>query len=89
MDVSFMLISASIEDFQDIIKALPQTTEIASPGRPKRFITLGIAIAAIAMSSFSAYKITQLNSEISTLKSKTWWTYLIYMRHICTTWKKN
>ncbi len=33
-DVSLMTISASIEDFQDIIKVLPQTTEITSPGRP-------------------------------------------------------
>jgi hypothetical protein len=28
MDVSLITISASIEDFQDVIKALPQTTEI-------------------------------------------------------------
>jgi hypothetical protein len=27
-DVSLITISASIEDFQDVIKALPQTTEI-------------------------------------------------------------
>jgi hypothetical protein len=50
-DVSLMTISASIDDFQDIIKALPQTTEITSPGRPKRFITIGLAISAMAMSS--------------------------------------
>jgi len=30
-DVSLMTISASIEDFQDVIKALPQTTEIDLP----------------------------------------------------------
>jgi len=47
-DVSLMMIAASIEDFLDIIKALPQTAEIASPGRPKRFIAIGIAIAAMA-----------------------------------------
>jgi hypothetical protein len=70
-DVSLMTISASIEDFQDVIKALPQTTEIDLPGRPKRFIALGIAIAAAALSSYNAYKITELNNEISALKSKT------------------
>jgi hypothetical protein len=31
-DVSLITISASIEDFQDVIKALPQTTEIDMPG---------------------------------------------------------
>jgi hypothetical protein len=45
-DVSLLTISASIEDFQDVIKALPQTTEIDLPVHPKRFIALGIAIAA-------------------------------------------
>ena len=70
-DVSLLTISGSIEDFQDVIKALPQTTEIDLPGRPKRFIALGIAIAAAALSSYNAYKITELNNEISTLKSKT------------------
>jgi hypothetical protein len=54
-DVSLQMILASIEDFQDIIKALPQTTEIISPGRPKRFIAIGLAIAAMAMSSFNTY----------------------------------
>ena len=49
----------------------PQTTEIDLPGRPKRFIALGIAIAAAALSSYNAYKITELNNEISVLKSKT------------------
>jgi hypothetical protein len=70
-DVSLLTISGSIEDFQDVIKALPQTTEIDLPGRPKRFIALGIAIAAAALSSYNAYKITELNNEISALKSKT------------------
>jgi hypothetical protein len=67
-DVSLLTISASIEDFQDVIKALPQTTEIYLPGRPKRFIALGIAIAAAALSSYNAYRITELNNEISALK---------------------
>ncbi len=70
-DVSLITISASIEDFEDVIKALPQTTEIDMPGRPKHFIALGIAIAAAALSSFNAYWITELNNEISALKSKT------------------
>jgi hypothetical protein len=70
-DVSLLTISASIEDFQDIIKALPQTTEIDLPGRPKQFIALGIAIAAASLSSYNAYRITELNNEISALKSKT------------------
>jgi hypothetical protein len=70
-DVSLLMISASIEDFQDVIKALPQSTEIAIPGRPKRFVAIGLAIAAMAMSSFNAYRITELNLEILALKSKT------------------
>jgi hypothetical protein len=31
-EISLITISASIEDFQDVIKALPQTTEISTPG---------------------------------------------------------
>ncbi len=31
-DVRLITISASIEDFKDVIKALPQTTEIDMPG---------------------------------------------------------
>jgi hypothetical protein len=31
-DVSLLTISTSIEDFQDVIKALAQTTEISAPG---------------------------------------------------------
>jgi hypothetical protein len=54
-----------------VIKALPQTTEIDTPGWPKRFVAIGLAIAAMALSSFNAYRITELNSEISALKSKT------------------
>jgi hypothetical protein len=71
LDVSLITISASIKDFQDVIKALPQTTEIDMPGQPKRFVAIGIAIAAMALSSFHAYRITELNNEISALKSKT------------------
>jgi hypothetical protein len=74
-DVSLLTILASIEDFQDVIKALPQTTEISAPGRPKQLVAIrlaiGLAIVAMAMSSFNAYRITELNSEILALKSKT------------------
>jgi hypothetical protein len=41
------------------------------PGQPKRFVALTIAIAAAALSAFNAYRITELNNEISALKSKT------------------
>jgi hypothetical protein len=67
-DISLITISASIEVFQDVIKALPQTTEIDMPRQPKCFMAIGLAIAAMALSSFNAYWITELNSEISTLK---------------------
>jgi hypothetical protein len=70
-DSSLITIAASIEDFQDIIKALTQTTEVDMPGWPKRFMAISIAIAAMALSSFNAYRITELNIEISALKSKT------------------
>ncbi len=70
-DISLAIIEGSLEDFRDIIKALPQKTEISTPGRPKRFITLGISIAAMAMSTFNTVRITHLNEEISTLKEKT------------------
>jgi hypothetical protein len=63
-DVSLLTISACIEDFQDMIKVLPQMTKISSPGRPKQFVAIGLTIAAMAMSSFYAYRITELNSEI-------------------------
>jgi hypothetical protein len=70
-DVSLAIIEGSLEDFHDIITALPQKTEISMPGRPKRFIAIGISIATMAMSSFNTVRITQLNKEISTLKEKT------------------
>ncbi len=66
-DVSLSIIEGSLEEFRDIIKALPQKTEISTPGRPKRFIAIGISIAAMAMSTFNTVRITQLNEEISTL----------------------
>jgi hypothetical protein len=72
--VSLITISASIEDFQDVIKALPQTTEVDMPGWPKRFGALSIAITAMVLSSFNAYRITELNNEISALKSKNGFT---------------
>jgi hypothetical protein len=35
-DISLLTISASIEDFQDVIKGrAPQSTEIEMPGQPK------------------------------------------------------
>jgi hypothetical protein len=34
-DVILAIIEGSLEDFCDIIKALPQKTEISTPGRPK------------------------------------------------------
>jgi hypothetical protein len=51
-EFSLMTIKSSLEDFCDIIKALPHAMEISMPGQPKHFITLGISIAAMAMSTF-------------------------------------
>jgi hypothetical protein len=67
-DVSLSIIEGSLEEFCDIIKGLPQKT--STPGRPKRFIAIGISIVAMAMSTFNTVRITQLNEEISTLKEK-------------------
>jgi hypothetical protein len=50
---------------------LPHKTEISTAGRPKRFIAIGISIAAMAMSTFNTVQITQLKEEMSTLKEKT------------------
>jgi hypothetical protein len=69
-DIGLAIIKGSLEDFRDIIKALPHKMEISTPGRPKRFIAIGISIAAMAMSTFNMVQITQLNEEISTLKEK-------------------
>jgi SHS2 domain-containing protein len=66
IDVNLLTISASIKDYQDVIKALPQTTEISEPGRLKRFVAIGLAIAAP-----STHTGSQLNSEILSLKLKT------------------
>jgi len=70
-DVSLAIIESSLEDFRNIIKALPQKSEISVPGRPKCFIAIGISIVAMAMSTFNMVCITQLNEEINTLKEKT------------------
>jgi hypothetical protein len=61
------------------------------PGRPKRFIAIGISIAAMAMSTFNTVQITQLNEEISTLKEKTDLILDVVHLHenISTTSKKN
>jgi len=69
-DVSLITISASIEDLQDVIKALPQTTEVDMPGLPKRYLAVGIAIAAMALSSFNAYRITKLLKRPILLKKQ-------------------
>jgi hypothetical protein len=37
-DISLMTNAAMVNDFEYIIKALPQTTEISAPGRPRHFI---------------------------------------------------
>jgi hypothetical protein len=70
-DVSLAIFEGSLEDFHDIIKALPQKKEISMPGRPKRLIAIGISIAAMAMLKINTIQITQLNEEINTLKEKT------------------
>ena len=70
-DVSLAKIEGSLEDFRDIIKDLSQKMEISMPGRLKRFIHIGISIAAMATSTFNTVRITQLNKEINTLKEKT------------------
>jgi hypothetical protein len=57
-DVSLNTLESSLEDFRGIIKALPQKLEILTPGRPKRFIAIGISIAAMAMLTFNTVRIT-------------------------------
>jgi hypothetical protein len=71
MDVSLMTIEARLQDIHNIIKALPQSTEILMPGWPKCFMAIGISIATMALSSFNTYRITQLDGEITSLKGKT------------------
>jgi hypothetical protein len=46
-----MTIAPNLEDFKDIIKALPQSTDISMFRRPKCFIELGISIVAMAIAS--------------------------------------
>jgi hypothetical protein len=67
-DFSLAITEGSLEDFRDSIEALPHKTEISMPGRPKRFIAIGISIAPMAMSTFNTIRIKQLNDEISTLE---------------------
>jgi hypothetical protein len=43
-DVGLSIIEGSLEEFHDIIKALPQKTEISMPGCPKHFIAIGIPL---------------------------------------------
>ncbi len=57
-DVSLSTIEGSLEDLQDIIKALPQKSGISMPGWPKQFIAISISIAAMAMSTFNTVQIT-------------------------------
>jgi hypothetical protein len=90
-DISLAIIEGSLEDFRDIIKVLPHKMEISMPGRPKRFIPIGISIAAMAMSTFNTVRITQLNEEIRHSKRK-WtssWTWFTSMKSTYTTWRKN
>jgi hypothetical protein len=44
--------------------------EVSMPGWQKRFIAIRISITAMAMSTFNAVWITQLDTEITTLKAK-------------------
>ncbi len=64
-------IKGSLEDFHDIIKALPKTSEISMPGWPKRSIAIGISIAAMAMLTLNTAWIMHLDADIHTLKEKT------------------
>jgi hypothetical protein len=70
-DVSLSMIKSLLEDFCNLIKALPHKVEISTPRWPKRFIAIGISIAAMTMSTFNTIRIKQLNDEISTLEEKT------------------
>jgi hypothetical protein len=61
------------------------------PDRPKIFITLGISIAAMAMSTFNTIRTTQLNVEINTLKEKqtSSWMWCTTIKSMYTTWRRN
>jgi hypothetical protein len=52
-----------MDDFQDLILALPQTAQITQLGRLKSFIALGISISANDL-NFIEYR----DNKISTLK---------------------
>jgi hypothetical protein len=67
-----MMIEASLEDFCDIIKALPPSTQISMPRYPKHFIAQGISIIAMAIASFNTFSITHLDAEITSLKGRTY-----------------
>jgi len=41
MTFSLAITEGSRKDFRDITKTLPHKTEISTPGKPKRFITIG------------------------------------------------
>ncbi len=77
VDVRLQTIEYSLEYVRNFIQALPQTTTISMQGWPKVsscqvfYFMLSISIAAIALTSFNAYRITQLDAEISGLKTKT------------------
>jgi hypothetical protein len=63
-DVSLITISASIEDFQDIIKALPQTTEIDMPGQnPSWHLALPLQLQPSAL-------LMPIESQNCTMKSQ-------------------
>jgi hypothetical protein len=47
-----------MEDFIDLILALPQITAVSILGRPKQFISLIISTASMTLSSFYAVGIT-------------------------------
>jgi hypothetical protein len=79
-DVSLQTIKSTLEDFHDIIHALRQTMEISILGQTKCFISLGISIAAMALVSFNAYRITQIDAEIANLKTKR--DFLIDVTHL-------
>jgi hypothetical protein len=53
--ISLSTIEGSLADF----RGLTQTTEISTPGRPKRFVAIGISITAMAMLTFNTVWITQ------------------------------
>jgi hypothetical protein len=65
------MIETSLEDFRDIMKALPQMSEISMPGQPKRFIALGISIIVISMILSMLIKSHNWMEKLQNLKMKT------------------